>query len=311
MTFYSEEQIRQARTVDLLSFLQKTDPAQLVRVSASAYCLKDHDSLRISHGKWYWFSRGFGGATAVDFLMKVRGCSFVEAIGAVLGSGSYPVSQAKEKEHRPSCLLLPPKNDTSDHVTEYLGRRGIDPEIIRYCLDRNLLYESRDGRNAVFVGYDESGHPRYAAIRSIVGAYKGDATGSDKHYSFRIKGVFGNPHLHVFESAIDLLSFATLQKRSDLDWTKDSLLSLAGVYIVKREGVVPKALEHFLETYPDVKVIYLHLDNDEVGRGAAQGIMKGLESRYQVWNQPPAKGKDMNDYLQKLTGTDSRRKDNT
>ena len=95
MTYYSEEQIRQARTVDLLSFLQKTDPSQLVRVSANAYCLKDHDSLRISHGKWYWFSRGFGGATAVDFLMKVRGCSFVEAIGAVLGSGSYPVSQAK------------------------------------------------------------------------------------------------------------------------------------------------------------------------------------------------------------------------
>ena len=77
----------------------------------------------------------------------------------------------------------------------------------------------------------------------------------------------------------------------------DSLLSLAGVYVVKREGVVPKALEHFLETYPDVKVIHLHLDNDEVGRGAAEGIMKGLEKQYQVWNQPPLKGKDVNEYL--------------
>ena len=93
-----------------------------------------------------------------------------------------------------------------------------------------------------------------------------------------MKGVVGNPHLHVFESAIDLLSYATFEKQRGFDWTKDSLLSLAGVYIVKRDSVVPKALEHFLETYPDVETIHLHLDNDEVGRGAAKGIIKGLTS---------------------------------
>ncbi len=86
------------------------------------------------------------------------------------------------------------------------------------------------------------------------------------------------------------------------------LLSLVGVYIIRREGVVPKALEHFPETYPEVKTIHLHLDNDEVGRGAAQGIMKGLEGLCQVWNQPPPKGKDVNDYLQKLIETYSRTK---
>ena len=72
---------------------------------------------------------------------------------------------------------------------------------------------------------------------------------------------------------------------------------MAGVYVVKREGVVPKALEYFLKTYPDVKIIHLHLDNDEAGRGAAAGIMKGLQVRYQVWDQPSLMGKDVNDYL--------------
>ncbi len=160
-----------------------------------------------------------------------------------------------------------------------------------------MLYESRDGRNVVFVGYDEAGKPRYAAIRSMISDYKGDAAGSDKRYSFRMKGVQGNQHLHVFESAIDLLSYATLVKQKGFDWMKDSLLSLAGVYVVKRESVVPKALEHFLETYSEVRTVHLHLDNDAVGQGAALGIMKGLQGRYQVWNQPPTKGKDVNEQL--------------
>ena len=295
MELYSEEQIRQAKAVDLLSYLQRASPSELVRVSRSTYCLRDHDSLRISHGKWFWFSRGFGGVSAVDFLLKVRGFSLVEAVSAVLGSGTYTVPKQKEVSAR--RLLLPPKSDTSDKVMEYLQRRGIDPEIIRYCLERNTLYECNDGRNAVFVGYDEAGKARYAAIRSMISDYKGDATGSDKRYSFRMKGVQGNQHLHVFESAIDLLSYATLVKRKRFDWTKDSLLSLAGVYAVKRKGVVPKALEHFLEICSDVEIIHLHLDNDTVGKGAAQGIRKGLRGRYKVWNQPPEIGKDMNDYL--------------
>lgn len=295
MEFYTEEQIRQAKSVDLLSYLQKASPSELVRVSGSTWCLKDHDSLRISHGKWYWFSRGFGGVSAVDFLMKVRGLSFVEALSAVLGNGIY--LNPKQKEPSERRLLLPPRSETSYQVMEYLQQRAIDPEIIRHCLERDLLYESKDGRNAVFVGFDESGIPRYAAIRSMVSEYKGDATGSDKRYSFRIKGIQGSQHLHVFESAIDLLSHATLIKQKGFDWMRDSLLSLAGVYIVKRNSVVPKALEHFLETYPDVETIHLHLDNDEVGRGAAQGIMNGLRERYQVWNQPPPKGKDVNEYL--------------
>lgn len=295
MQSYSEEQIRQAKSVDLLSYLQRASPSELVRVSGSTWCLKDHDSLRISNGKWYWFSRGFGGSSAVNFLVNVRGFSFLEAVSAVLENGAYQIPVKNELSER--RLLLPPKSKTADRVMEYLQRRAIDPEIIQFCLERNTLYESKDGQNAVFVGFDESGKPRYAAIRSIVGDYKGDASGSDKRYSFRMKGVVGNPHLHVFESAIDLLSHATLEKQRGFDWTKDSLLSLAGVYVVKREGVVPKALEHFLETYPDVKIIHLHLDNDEVGRGAAAGIMKGLKKQYQIWNQPPLEGKDVNEYL--------------
>lgn len=42
--------------------------------------LKSHDSLKLSNGKWMWHSRGIGGKTALDFLIKVRGFSFIEAV---------------------------------------------------------------------------------------------------------------------------------------------------------------------------------------------------------------------------------------
>jgi hypothetical protein len=40
----------------------------------------------------------------------------------------------------------------------------------------------------------------------------GDAGGSDKRYSFHINSENGSDTLNVFESAVDLLSFATLTK---------------------------------------------------------------------------------------------------
>jgi len=51
-------------------------------------------------------------------------------------------------------------------------------------------------------------------------------------------------------------------------------------------------LEHFLMSYP-VRIIHLHLDNDNVGRSAAEGIKQGLRGKYRVWNEPPWNGKNM------------------
>lgn len=45
----------------------------------------EHDSLKISNGKWMWWSRGFGGASALDYLIKVRGDPFTKAMEKILG----------------------------------------------------------------------------------------------------------------------------------------------------------------------------------------------------------------------------------
>ena len=64
--------IEQARQIDLLSYLQRYEPSNLKRVAGNVYCTREHDSLKISNGKWYWWSRGIGGYSALDYLMKVQ-----------------------------------------------------------------------------------------------------------------------------------------------------------------------------------------------------------------------------------------------
>ena len=80
MPYYTEAQIEQVRSIDLLSYLQTYEPTELVQVRGNIYCTREHDSLKISNGKWMWWSRGFGGSSALDYLIKVKGMSFMEAM---------------------------------------------------------------------------------------------------------------------------------------------------------------------------------------------------------------------------------------
>ena len=104
------------------------------------------------------------------------------------------------------------KNQDDQKVIAYLSGRGIDKEIIQFCLESGRVYESSFHHNAVFVGMDEKENPKYAAIRGIGTSFIGEANGSDKNYSFSIFTEKPQDTVHLFESAIDLLSYATLQK---------------------------------------------------------------------------------------------------
>ena len=298
MPFISPEDILQAKQMDLLTYLQNYEPNELVRVSANTYCTREHDSLKISNGKWHWFSRGFGGTTALDYLIKVKDYSFVQAVETILGRSAVMspiVKQAPKSE--PRKLLLPPPNSSADRVVRYLKGRGIHPVIIDHCLRNRSLYESADYHSAVFIGRDKDGNARYGAIRGTKGAYKGEATGSDKHYSFSIAENPASDTVHVFESAIDLMSFATLRLFDGGSWRENNMLSLAGVFKTKRTDVVPMALQQYLSEHPQVKSLHLHLDNDEIGRGAVAGIAAGLNGAYEIFDEPPVYGKDYNEQL--------------
>ena len=312
MGYVTPEQITQAKELDLLTYLQRYDPHELVHVGGNTYCTREHDSLKISNGKWNWFSRGIGGKTALDYLIKVQGFSFTQAVEALAGQNFSPlphVPQAQPKKQEPRVLSLPQPSRCATHAVSYLHGRGIDYDVIDYCIQTGRVYESQKYHNVVFVGRDLKGQPRYAALRGTVGDFKGEATGSDKRYSFCIAENPSANSVHLFESAIDLLSYATLLKMKGRDWRQDALLSLAGVFKQKKEFVIPLALNQYLQDHPGIKTLYLHLDNDEVGREAAAGIMEGLGDKYTVLDRPPPYGKDVNDLLQRKLGLTQRKEE--
>ena len=153
----------------------------------------------------------------------------------------------------------------------------------------------------LFVGKDESGTPKYAAYRSTIGSsFKGDASGSDKRYSFRLLAREPTNTVHLFEAAIDLLSYATYLKCEGKDYKSENLLSLSGVYQPKKEikdSKIPIALTTFLNANPHIKTIILHLDNDKTGRICTATLKELLQKDYQIVDDPPPVGKDFNDFF--------------
>ena len=262
---------------------------------------RTHDSLKISNGKWMWWSQRTGGRSALDYLIKVRGYSFLEAVEMLAERANIqPPLSVSENVPMEKQLLLPKKNQDDQKVIAYLSGRGIDKEIIQFCLESGRVYESAFHHNVVFVGMDEKDNPKYAALRGIGTSFIGEANGSDKNYSFSIFTEKSNDTVHLFESAIDLLSYATLQKLDGKEWRREHLLSLAGVYQPAKEiekSKVPAALARALKMHPEMKTIVLHLDNDRIGRLATKAISAVLPKQYQVKDVPPKQGKDYNDLL--------------
>lgn len=304
--------IEQARQMDLLSYLQRYEPNNLKRVAGNVYCTREHDSLKISNGKWYWWSRGFGGVSALDYLIKVKDYTFVEAVQTITGQcGDWQPSPPAPKKDEPKVLLLPPKNKDCNKVLRYLFRRGIGYPLIQDCIADGTIYESADYHNAVFIGKDENGTPKYAACRSTLGSsFKQDALGSDKRYSFRLLSKTPCTSVHLFESAIDLLSYATYLKCEGRDYKAFHLLSLSGVYQPKKElseSKIPIALTTFLKANSQIKTIFLHLDNDRVGRLCTATLKELLQKDYKIVDAPPPVGKDVNDFLLSYLGLEQRK----
>jgi len=300
MPYIDPEVILEAKKMDLLSYLQNYEPQELVRFSGNVYCTRTHDSLKISNGKWCWHSRGIGGRSALDYLIKVRGMKFTDAVEQIMGRAAIqpPVFASQTEKLKPKPFSLPAASRCTTNMVNYLTKRGIDIDILCFCISTGRLYESYPYHNAVFVGMDEQGMPQYAALRGT--GYMGEAAGSDKHYSFGIPAKQASDTLHLFESPIDLLSYSTLLKLHGHEWRREHLLSLSGVYQPRenaRETATPAALERFLENNPNIRKIVLRFDNDKTGRLAVQTIRAVLPDSYEIIDNPPPSGKDYNDYL--------------
>lgn len=278
--FYSQEQIDRANQVNLEDFL-RAQGETLIR-SGKEYRWKCHDSLTVRGNKWFRHSQSKGGYP-VDFVMEFYGKSFPEAVRMLIGEEGTGVQETRPAP--PPDFRLPLRNLSNARVLDYLTKqRCIAPAIVEHFIASGDLYEDASHHNAVFVGRDKTGLPRYAHCRGTADRFRLDVAGSDKSYGFCRQGEGGQ--LFVFEAPIDLMSFLCLYPK---DWMKHNYLSLG--------GVSGKALKRFLSERPDIQQVFLCLDSDAAGCDACKRLTENLPDRLTVIRLLPAR-KDWNEVLQ-------------
>jgi len=271
--------VEQARNADVIAFLEKYHGFTFAH-RGGAYRCRQHSSLAVKADRlsWYWHSRGLGGFGALDYLVKAENMAFRQAVEVITGI-SPTTAPPRQTAEPPKTLVLPERSGGHRKLFDYLiNKRGIDGNIVLSLMQKEMLYEDRYG-NVVFVGHDEHD-------------FRGDCSGSDKRYGFR--AVFTpSERLYIFESAIDLMSHASLVNADTGDtgaWKRDSRLSLS--------GTSDTALNFFLNKQNSVNVLVFCLDNDTAGQTAAATMAREYALRgYMVLNEPP-RGKDFNEDLQ-------------
>lgn len=309
--YVPKELVQKAKEMDLLTYLMNFNPSELVKITDDTYSTKTHDSLIISNNLWHRFSTNEGGKTALDYLIKVEGFSLPEAAKIILNKQNIDFKKAPKKENIHSkTIVIPLKNSNNNIAIEYLKNRGIDEDIIKYCIDNKLIYQEEKTNNVVFLGYDNNHNIKYAGCRSTgEKRIMRDAKGSSKEFSFRLLSNTNKDSIHLFESSIDLLSYATLLKIKGYDWHNQNLIALAGVYQPAsriEESKVPITVLNFLLKNPSINQIVIHFDNDRAGRDATKAFIIALDNKYDIYDIPAPYGKDINDYLCYILGLKNR-----
>lgn len=280
---FTDEQKAKARQTDLVSLLESQ--GETVNRSGSEYEWKDGSQKVTIRGNLWFHQYERVGGDAIDFVRRFYSKSYPEAMEYLLGncSGTLITTQPIMKEKKPFELPKPYRN--MDRVKNYLHYvRGIDEDVIGAFANKNMIYESADYHNAVFVGFDKNGVPRHANKRGIGkrSSFKGNAESSMDEFAFH--WISKSKYLYLFEAPIDMLSFISMHKEN---WKENNYAASC--------SVSDRVLFQCLKDYPYIEKVYLCLDSDEPGQTAADRISTklfalGIESEilvpnYKDWNE--------------------------
>lgn len=301
----TQEQKEAAQRVSVFDYFSVVYPNDLYPVGHGEYRSRIYSSLCVNKdtGVFNYWADCKGGNNAIDFLERVERMSFQQAVlrlnelcgGNVL---SQPVNRETRKPVPPAPKLpfyCPVPDRGGETVQSYLLRRGISPKVFSFCWHTGRVYQTTRGnhRNCVFVGFDENDTPKFATLRSCDEMWRRDVPGSQKRYGFLIPAE--NPDcaaVEIYESPIDAMSGATIRQYQHREpWRNTNYLAIGGLNYM--------AADYFLSRNPQVKTVYLCLDNDIRGRNHTQRLMEYLNQKgMTVIDKPPKLGKDYNEQLQ-------------
>ena len=278
------------------------------RSDRNALRVKDQGGLFVwrNGSGWYCHSTGEKGH-AVDLVRRTLGCEYREALDFIADNlliqttdhhyKEISRSSAAQKEP-PKEFALPERAEKNNRVAAYLKyERGIPYKVINYAMESKILYQDKEYGNCCFVGYDNSGVPRYCTKRGTNSfqQFRGEVAGSDKSYSFKMMGSnTQGAKLYIFEAPIDAMSHAALNEIVGRDWSKDTRLAMGGCCYLPIE-------RHLKDSPGRYSEIVICTDNDEAGIKMAKEIEEKYGGEYKVTRRSSF-AKDWNEDLKNING---------
>ena len=294
---FTEEEKESANASSIVDYL--ISHGESVKRAGREY-VWDSPSGKVSiHGsEWYSQYEQVGGG-AVNFVRKYFGLSYPDAVQSLLGSGAGTViaREPREPKHEErQAFELPEKYTDMRRVYGYLMyERLIDRQVLNCFVRDGLIYEDAEYHNAVFVGKNTDGVPVHAQKRATSSRsdFKGNLAGSIAEYSFHHNG--SSEYLFVFEAPIDMLAYISMHKNG---WENHSYVALC--------STADRAALQMLNDNPNLKTVYLCLDNDSAGQKGCERVAEAIHELgdYNVWRVAP-QNKDWDEDLKELNGREA------
>lgn len=178
MAHLEEDIIERAKNTDMIALLESEEGFSFKSTYGELEfkCI-EHNSLVVNGNRhrWYWNSRQVGGNNAIDYLVKIRGMNFRDAVLHLVGDREQtaytPIRKAVTENvsvSKPVRFVLPEQAHFPDgrrnysNIIAYLNKgRGIDMNIINTLIASGQIYQGVQYNGLHIVGYNDEGMAFY------------------------------------------------------------------------------------------------------------------------------------------------------
>lgn len=178
MAHLEEDIIERAKNTDMIALLESEEGFSFKSTYGEREfkCI-EHNSLVVNGNRrrWYRNSRQVGGNNAIDYLVKIRGMNFRDAVLHLVGDREQtaytPIRKAVTENvsvSKPVRFVLPEQAHFPDgrrnysNIIAYLNKgRGIDMNIINTLIASGQIYQGVQYNGLHIVGYNDEGMAFY------------------------------------------------------------------------------------------------------------------------------------------------------
>ena len=193
------------------------------------------------------------------------------------------VELAKTYSRKPEELLLLGFCSTRRALRDFSDRRqGVADLLLDLRGDLAVRHHVENGLHRLALDELDHGALEDLRVDGVHRVGKGNADGSTPEYSFHWNGT--SDKIFLFEAPIDMLSYISMNPHN---WQQNTYAASC--------SVADRVLFQCLKDNPNIREVYLCLDNDEAGQKAAKRIsdklfVMGYKSEiltptYKDWNE--------------------------